>query len=95
MTHNIIGCGMNVTESDLQNAFVIYPNPTQNNLTITVDGASLLQYRIFDIQGRLIQSEYLNNVIAKSINTHSLDKGTYVITVTTEHGDVSKKFIVE
>lgn len=95
MTHNINGCTVNVSETELLNAFVIYPNPTTNTLTIAVDGASLLQYRVFDVQGRLIQSEYLNNVIAKTIDTQSLDKGTYVITVTTEHGDVSKKFIVE
>lgn len=95
MIHYINGCDLNVSETDLQNAFMVYPNPASNSLTIAVDGALLIEYRIFDIQGKMVQKEYLNNAIAKTIHTQTLDKGAYIITVTTEHGDVSKKVIIE
>ena len=95
MTHLVNGCELGVTSDILLQAFIVYPNPASSTVTVTVDGASLIEYRIFDTQGRLVKTEFLNEVIAKEINVSSLDKGTYIINVTTEHGDVSRTVVIE
>lgn len=95
MTHLVNGCELGVDSDMLLQAFVVYPNPASSTVTVAVDGASLIEYRIFDTQGRLVKKEFLNDVIAKEINVSSLNKGIYIINVTTEHGDVSKTVVIE
>lgn len=95
MTHNIVGCELNVTPEQLLQAFIVYPNPAKETVTIAVDGTQLIEYRIFDVKGQLVQKEFLNDVLAKEINVSTLDKGIYIITATTEQGDVSRKVVIE
>ncbi len=95
MTHIINGCTVSVSPEQLLEAFVVYPNPTNATVTFTVDGANLIEYRMFDVKGNMVKKEFLNNAKAKEINVSSLDSGIYILTVTTEQGDISKKIIVE
>lgn len=96
MTHLINGCnGLNVTTAQLEQAFMVYPNPTKSTVTIAVDGTTMIEYRIFDLQGRMVKKEFLSDAVAKEVNVSSLTTGTYLISVTTEHGDVTKKLTIE
>lgn len=95
MTYNISGCSVNVTPEQLLQAFVVYPNPAKETVTFTVDGTNIIEYRMFDVKGNMVKKEFLNNAKAKEINVSSLDSGIYILTVTTEQGDISRKVIVE
>ena len=59
----------------------IFPNPIENELTITVDGSTQgMTYQIFDLNGRLLQTERLNSETT-TVNVQGLRAGTYVLNI--------------
>ena len=67
--------------NDIENATVsIYPNPVQNELTVS--GIAIKNYTvsIFDIQGRLV-SENVSEISENVINTANLDSGVYFLNI--------------
>ncbi|MCO5268605.1 MAG: endonuclease [Brumimicrobium sp.] len=96
MNHFIDGCGsLSITKEQLEQAFIVYPNPASETIYIAVDGAQLVSYRIVDMEGRIVKEEATNHVIAKEISISDLNKGMYFIQATTEYGEVSKKIVIE
>lgn len=96
MGHLIDGCETSsITEEMLSNAFIVYPNPAKESITIAVDGTKLNGYTITDLEGRIVKSEIVNNAIAKEVNISNLSSGLYIITAKTEYGEATKKIIVE
>ena len=69
--------------------FQIYPNPTQDNLTVKVDPALLNQpYQIFSITGLLMFSGKITSENF-DINLNSISEGVYLLQI----GNQSKKFV--
>ena len=85
-----------IAESDTRFNFLVYPNPTRNNITVTT---TLLQdaltYSIIDLSGRVVQ----NGTLVKaqtSIDLTAVAQGVYVFSITQHDGAVlTKKFIKE
>lgn len=78
----------------------IFPNPVQNEMNVSVELAELtanFEYRIMDINGRLIQTIKKSNVQNETaqFNVSDLPNGQYILTVATDKGIVSKTFTVQ
>lgn len=66
----------------------IYPNPTTDMLHISSD-EKVNGVAIFDMTGRRMNADLREN----QVDVNHLEKGNYIITVSTKKGKVSKKFI--
>lgn len=74
---------LGIEEQDkLQIDLDAYPNPTNENLTLRVQGdaSSMLRYELYDIQGKLLLSKEMTSTSAK-ISMEHLPKATYILKV--------------
>jgi polyhydroxybutyrate depolymerase len=72
-------------------SFNIYPNPVQNELSITdLNGIGIEHLAIFDASGRLVKS--FGATVAK-LDVSDLESGTYMLNVTTETGSFCHAFV--
>ncbi|TVQ17387.1 MAG: T9SS C-terminal target domain-containing protein [Bacteroidetes bacterium] len=70
----------------------LYPNPVRN--TLYVENASQInEVRIFDLTGRLVMSQVVNNNTA-SVNVSEFNRGVYIMQVISVNGVASQKFNV-
>lgn len=69
----------------------LYPNPTVDNVTISARGI-VKSVALYDIQGRLLQANTINDVQA-TINLSSQPSGLYFVKVITEEGSVVEKLV--
>lgn len=82
-------------EEQLAAAFVMYPNPAKKELFLHVDATTILDFTIFDMQGRIIRKEAVNGLSVVKLNTESIQAGSYVVKVTTPYGAVQQTLIIE
>lgn len=75
----------------LDNALIIYPNPSNEWLKINDNAATKIE--IYSMNGTLIKTENLNE--SKQIQVNSLPKGSYVIKIFTKTGSKNKKLVIE
>lgn len=79
-------------------AIKVYPNPTKDELTITLVNPKSNHVEISDIQGRVLYSKTVNNVNKHVVSTKKLQlsTGVYFVTVVSENEAVTtKKVLVE
>lgn len=72
----------------------LYPNPTNNFLTIQNKEGSTedFEYKILDLTGRIVKSG--NSKFNEQINIESLENGNYIIQIETEKGEkLNKKLL--
>ena len=55
----------------------VFPNPSEGDITVSLDKVSNADLKIFDMSGRLVQSKTLEN--ASSINIEGLESGIYIL----------------
>jgi hypothetical protein len=73
---------LNLTNENLSD-FNIYPNPTQNNLTIENDGHLKFSFSISDIQGKVMHKQP-KAIEHASINLSQFPTGIYFLSITTK-----------
>ena len=78
-------------EENEDNSIAIFPNPAKEVLNITSEKA-INQIDIYDVNGKLVKS-YTN--VNNTINIKDLATGVYMLNITTEDGQVSKKIVKE
>jgi uncharacterized delta-60 repeat protein len=82
---------LSTTSFDTEKPFVIYPNPAQEVLHLQTNNfTSIKAIKIYDLQGKVVLQD-----TNETINISNLSKGLYIIKITNENGEVSKKFIKE
>ncbi|WP_452221920.1 T9SS type A sorting domain-containing protein [Lacinutrix salivirga] len=83
---------LSINQNDLiANTMSLYPNPTENVLTIKINNTVAIQsVKIIDINGRTVLTAEGN---ANTINVNALQTGLYTVSIITEYGIVNKKFI--
>jgi glucose/arabinose dehydrogenase len=87
-----------LSSSDFENnGFTLFPNPAKEMFTIKSSTANLATKAvIFDITGKLLFTKELSNNSEHTIETTSLAKGIYLVSVETSNGtNYSTKLIVE
>jgi hypothetical protein len=74
----------------------IYPNPASE--FITISGADIEKYVIYDINGRMIDNQIVNQTesVDFRVEISALESGLYLITVKSENGSVGREtFMVD
>ena len=93
--NNIVDLGThtltsNVTKTNQTN-FTLYPNPAQTN-TIYFTTNHPLNIEVYAVTGKLILNKLIRSD-AKSLDISNLNKGLYIIKMTTNFGVQVKKLI--
>lgn len=87
--HHVIGI-----DEKAEIEFALYPNPVNNELTITWTGYSgELNLEVYDQTGRIITQENAIGLSSYKLPTSELQNGVYWLKVTTDTGDKTYKFI--
>lgn len=73
-----------------ESGVVVYPNPANEQLTISAGENKIEKVELYDVMGRLL----LNETEQKTINISQLPNGTYVVKVYTSNGIETKKVVV-
>ena len=90
IVQNITGIAdINVITQGLQ----VYPNPTRDNVTISIDGFVIQKVKVVNVLGQIVYEEEpkTSNI---EINTTELNQGTYFIQVLVDGNLVTKKLKV-
>jgi len=83
-------------EDVTQNAFTLYPNPASEKVFLQLlMGMVAQEVRLYDVQGRLMSQEVLNQTRLIEIGTTSLRAGLYFIQVIDDKGQVSVERFVK
>ena len=84
-------------QSDIS-TFEIYPNPiTDNNLTIVFDNSfNETQLEIFTVTGKQVFDKNINGAgfQAKSFSLPNLDKGLYIVSISSRGNSLQKKLLI-
>jgi PKD repeat protein len=81
-------------EEWLFESFNLYPNPIRDFFTVSWSGeTSMLGYRIFDINGRLMLQGKVTETGNLTVNVSSLASGSYILELTTDKGTVNKPLV--
>ncbi len=81
---------LSTTESELQQLFTVYPNPTRGILNIKLNENRVIDtIELYNSLGQLIKSTESNT----SIDVQNLPAGTYFISVYSDKGKGTQKFI--
>ena len=72
----------------------IFPNPAQNDLIVHCNGITKLE--LFDLAGKQVLTQDFNSVYnGAKLNVSTLEKGTYVLRITSSDGVATKKVVVD
>ncbi|MBL7887584.1 MAG: T9SS type A sorting domain-containing protein [Flavobacterium sp.] len=89
---DINGTVLGVNQNDFDAQVTLSPNPVKDILTISVPTNVVVKSAtIYDLNGKLVQQ--VNE--STSVNVSQLAVGNYVLKVTSDSGEVAKKFIKE
>lgn len=82
-----------VSDPDLIESICLYPNPTNNNVKMSVDqNIALNNIRLFDLNGRLIRTFPVN---VREFDCSGIQSGVYFLKFESEKGTISKKIRIE
>lgn len=87
--------GMNNNQIDL---FKVWPNPSNGQINIELEGGKLIDVRLIDITGKEIFHKVYNNtqnIFTKNISLGNLKKGTYILQVNTNNKHGIKRIIIK
>ena len=78
------------TDENYATCFILYPNPVKDILHIKCD--NMQQYDVFSLDGKLIKSLQRNDDEAV-IDFSDLEKGIYMVRITSDKGIVTRKIV--
>lgn len=85
---------LSVNELELNNSFDMYPNPANQQITLTASTGMLNTVFVYDVTGKLVVAQNVNAVSTK-ISVASLPKGIYMVEVKSTEGVEVEKLIIE
>lgn len=91
------GSDVGVDEMDALQGIVVYPNPANDRITVDLDefGGKLLEVRMADLQGRLMNVPATDrNGTRVIMDMTGLPEGAYVLHLTTDKGVFNQKLII-
>lgn len=94
MSYDEVGCQLSVSENDIDNQLVVFPNPSDDIVYVQVNGQVIQRLSITDMTGRQV---YLSTSAANLVEviTADLTAGTYIVNVATATGNAQRKLIVQ
>ena len=82
---------MSIEENTQNIDLKVYPNPTTDYFNLTAD-SKIQSIELYDLSGRLIKTSLINDFETKQDIT-LLNKGTYILKIKTENGEITGKII--
>ena len=95
--NTLIGCTTGISEKIASNNYILYPNPSNDKITIENNSLSSNQIEmisVYNMQGQLILQQPVQNQKTE-IDVSSFTTGMYFVNVKTENGMEVKKFVKE
>ena len=77
------------------NSISIYPNPADNFIYIRYQNILPDSYKIFDLNGRIVNSKIIDNEDDLEINVGSFERGLYFISISSGKNTDNLKFLVK
>ena len=77
----------------LKHAVKVFPNPTNEIITITSDSYVMMEYTISDIAGNIVMRKYNIGSNHDNINLSHLPQGLYILKLETNRGLIRKRVI--
>jgi hypothetical protein len=95
-TVNVKTTGLGISEMNFENAFSIYPNPSNGNFTITCFGIpkASITAKVYDLLGRVVHQEQLNFSNKEATLKLNIPSGSYILELKDEAGNVQRERIV-
>lgn len=84
---------LSVEETKPDNGLSLYPNPFYEELNIFSKNKNISGIAMYDMSGKLLQEEKVNNQNKFSFKAQNLPSGTYLLIINTESGKESFKVI--
>lgn len=85
---------MGVDDYTFNTSMILFPNPATNSISInSADFKTILSVEIFNMLGQKLQSTFYQNSTSVTADISSLNSGTYFVTVSSERGKTTQKFI--
>jgi len=87
--------GAGVEETNIAEAFTVYPNPASNGFSIKMETTEKLIYAVFDVTGKQVLTGSVNSTLT-FVNTAALADGLYICKVSSVDGNLtgSKKISI-
>jgi uncharacterized repeat protein (TIGR03803 family) len=87
----------NIAGNNVEKNLNIYPNPSNNKITISNNGALQKEtfVNIFNNQGEHVFSNTFNNQYSMDIDVSSFTNGVYLIKIETDKGFAIKKLVIQ
>jgi len=83
-----------ITESPKNESFLIYPNPAQENITITTSSQQKQTLvSIYNMQGQQMKSITFNNQNSMQLDVRALARGMYIVKLKSDNGVGVRKFV--
>lgn len=82
-----------ISDLNIENDYVISPNPSNGKYLIETEIAGSQNYHIFDTRGKLVQEGSFNNTT--QLDLTSKMNGNYILQLTAENGDARVKILVK
>jgi hypothetical protein len=80
-------------------AFNVYPNPASDVLNVSFEaGQSDYSVALTDLQGRVVSTHEINNASGTqlvSFETSNVAKGSYIVVVSSDKGQITKNVVVK
>lgn len=74
----------------------LYPNPAHESIKLEMNTSINGQIRIYDVTGRMIYTQSIENTTEANININQLDKGLYIIKLTdNNHNELFKQTFIK
>lgn len=87
-----------VTESNVNNSMLLYPNPAKNNMTLKLNNYNgSFSYEILNVIGQVVKSSEMkskSNNTNEVIDIHALQDGTYFLRVKLDSEVKTLKFVI-
>lgn len=101
ISFNFVNCGSNPTYRNIllnNNELVVYPNPSNGIMTITIAEKGIYQMKVLDITGKIAFTQKLNMEESSSVKINLsgiLAKGNYMLVFESSNGLFFKQTVVE
>ena len=93
--HKVKGGEIFDTQSFSESQVSITPNPTSNNVRISLDGHLIAKIDIIDLKGAVVFSEKNLSVPEKNISLESMKSGVYIVKILSDNGhSIFRKIII-
>ena len=76
----------------------LFPNPSNGNVTININGENTNKIEIFNVLGEVVYSQQLANKASQKLNltaTNFKSKGVYFVKVTNNNSSVTERLIIQ